>query len=67
MKPDFRSQNLGGIQNAHVERYYEVEILSSDRINLRIRIRFANGCLLEMNEAVIVEKCNCLVQVMRSR
>lgn len=43
-----------GIQNANVERYEE-EILSSDRINLRIRIRFANGYLLEMNEAVIVE------------
>ncbi len=43
-----------GIQNANVERYEE-EILSSDRINLRIRIRFAKGYLLEMNEAVIVE------------
>ncbi len=42
------------IQNANVERYEE-EILSYDRINLRIRIRFANGYLLEMNEAVIVE------------
>jgi hypothetical protein len=43
-----------GIQNANVERYEE-EILSYDRINLRIRIRFASGYLLEMNEAVIVE------------
>ena len=42
------------IQSAHVERYEE-EVLSSDRINLRIRIRFAKGYLLEMNEAVIVE------------
>ena len=42
------------IQNANIERYEE-EILSSDRVNLRIRIRFAKGYLLEMNEAVIVE------------
>jgi hypothetical protein len=42
------------IQNANVERYEE-EVLLSDRINLRIRIRFAKGYLLEMNEAVIVE------------
>jgi hypothetical protein len=42
------------ITNCHVERYQE-EILSSDRANLRIRIRFSNGCLLEINEAVVVE------------
>ncbi|MDZ7359187.1 MAG: DUF6516 family protein [candidate division KSB1 bacterium] len=42
------------ITNGHVERYQE-EILSSDRANLRIRIRFSNGCLLEITEAVIVE------------
>ncbi len=40
--------------NCHVECYQE-EILSADRVNLRIRIRFSNGCLLEINEAVIVE------------
>ncbi|MFQ5627505.1 MAG: toxin TumE [bacterium] len=39
--------------NVHIERYLE-QILSPDRINLRIRLRFANGCLLEMNEAVVV-------------
>jgi hypothetical protein len=55
------AQDLGNVeaavrgrQNANIERYEE-EILSSDRINLRIRIRFANGYLLEMNEAVIVD------------
>jgi len=43
-----------GIENGHIERYEE-EILSLDRANLRVRIRFANGSLLEMNEAVVVE------------
>ena len=42
------------LTNCHVERYQE-ETLSSDRINFRIRIRFTNGCLLEINEAVVVE------------
>jgi len=39
---------------SHVERYEE-EILSDDRINLRIRIRFKSGFLLEINEAAISE------------
>ena len=34
---------------------YEEEILTPERVNLRIRIRFYNGCLLEMNESVIYE------------
>ena len=42
------------IEGAHVERYEE-ELLSEDRINLRIRIRFKSGELLEINEAVISE------------
>lgn len=42
------------LTNCHVERYHE-EILSSNRANLRIRIRFTNGCLLEINEAVVAE------------
>jgi len=42
------------IEGAHVERYEE-ELLSEDRINLRIRIRFKSGDLLEINEAVISE------------
>ena len=29
---------------------YEEEILTPERVNLRIRIRFYNGCLLEINE-----------------
>lgn len=39
--------------NIYVERYTE-EILTSDRVNLRIRIRFGQGHLLEINEAVVV-------------
>ena len=38
---------------AYVERYME-EILTPERINLRIRIRFAQGHLLAINEAVKV-------------
>jgi hypothetical protein len=34
---------------------YEEEILTFDRANLRIRLRFSNGSLLEINEAVMVE------------
>jgi hypothetical protein len=39
--------------NAYVEHYSE-EILTSQRANLRIRLRFAQGHLLEINEAVTV-------------
>lgn len=44
-------RELSGI---YVEQYEE-EYLTADRVNLRIRIRFATGCLLELNEATIVE------------
>jgi Family of unknown function (DUF6516) len=37
--------------NTYVERYTE-EILTSERVNLRIRLRFESGHLLEINEAV---------------
>lgn len=37
----------------YVERYTE-EILTPERVNLRIRMRFANGYLLEIREAVII-------------
>ncbi|CCE22113.1 toxin TumE [Methylotuvimicrobium alcaliphilum] len=37
----------------YVERYTE-EILTPERVNLRIRMRFANGYLLEIHEAVII-------------
>jgi hypothetical protein len=42
------------LEDAYVERYEE-EVLASNRINLRIRVRFKNGYLFELNEAVIVE------------
>jgi hypothetical protein len=43
-------QNLDDV---YIERFEE-EILASDRVNLRIRVRFAEGQLLELNESVIV-------------
>ena len=39
---------------AYTESYVE-EILAVERANLRIRLRFENGALLEINEAIIVE------------
>ena len=46
---------VNGLKHAYVERYEE-EILTDDRVNLRIRIRFTNGYLLELTEAVKAEK-----------
>jgi hypothetical protein len=43
-----------GIEGGYVERYEE-EILGANRVNLRIRVRFPSGYLLELNEGVIVE------------
>ena len=37
-----------------VDRYVE-EILTPERVNLRIRIRFKPGHLLEINEAVVAK------------
>lgn len=48
---EFAIQELKG---AYIERYEE-EILVSNRANMRIRIRFLNGYLLELNEAIVVE------------
>ena len=44
---------IDSCKSAHVERYIE-EILTPERINLRIRIRFSQGHLLAINEAVKV-------------
>ena len=44
-------QNLDDV---YIERYEE-EILTPDRVNLRIRVRFAKGHLLELNEALFIE------------
>ena len=41
-------------RGAYVERYVE-EVIAPERVNLRIRLRFAQGHLLEINEAAIVE------------
>jgi len=58
---DLLSQYLGDVaavvrklEDVKVERYEE-EILAANRVNLRIRIRFLSGYLLELNESVIVE------------
>ena len=45
---------LDQIQNVIVDRYLE-EVLTPIRLNLRIRLRFENGNLLEVNEAIQVE------------
>ncbi len=42
------------LEDAKVE-CYEEEILAANRVNLRIRVRFLSGYLLELNEAVIIE------------
>ena len=38
--------------DAYVEQYLE-EALTSERVNLRIRIRFNSGYLLEISEAIV--------------
>ena len=40
------------LKNVYVERYEE-EIIAINRVNLRIRIRFQTGHMLEVNEAII--------------
>jgi hypothetical protein len=42
------------LESCYIERYEE-EILTPDRVNIRIRARFSNGCILEWNESVITE------------
>ncbi len=43
--------SIDGLRNGYLELYVE-EILASNRANLRIRFRFINGCLLEINESI---------------
>ena len=43
---------------AYIENYDE-EVLSSSRVNLRLRLRFSQNHLLEINEAILVQ-CNSL-------
>ncbi len=40
------------LKNVYVERYEE-EIIAINRVNLRIRIRYQTGHMLEVNEAII--------------
>ena len=46
-------QAIQQYSDAYVE-YYEEEILNLERTNLRIRLRFQQEYLLEINEAIIV-------------
>ena len=62
MLHDILSQYLADIENSirklesvNVE-IYEEEVLTSSRVNLRIRVRFLSGYLLELNEAVVLEE-----------
>lgn len=40
------------LEGAYIERYEE-EIIAANRVNLRIRVRFPHGHMLELNESVI--------------
>lgn len=42
------------LMNVYVE-YYEEEVLTSYRVNVRIRIRFAQGHLLALHEAIALQ------------
>ena len=60
MPPNILSDYLNQVEraiiqcdNVYVERYEE-EILTSQRANLRIRLRFNNRYLLEINEAIVI-------------
>ena len=48
-------QAIRKLEGVYVERYEE-EILTVNRVNLRIRIRFQTGYMLELNEAIIGKK-----------
>jgi len=39
------------LEGAYIERYEE-EILTVNRVNLRVRVRFQTGHMLEINEAI---------------
>ncbi len=42
------------LEGVYVE-HYEEEILATNRVNLRIRVHFPSGYLLELNDAAIVQ------------
>jgi hypothetical protein len=45
--------SLQRLQKVYVEAY-ETEILNPERVNIRIRLRYSSGFLLELNEAVYI-------------
>lgn len=45
---------LETLSNCYFEKYDE-EFLTANRANIRVRIRFSNGYLLELNEAVVIQ------------
>jgi len=47
------AESIDNLDTIYIEKYEE-EILTPDRCNLRIRIRFSDHHLLEINEALIV-------------
>ena len=49
--------DINNLSDVYIERYEE-EIVASDRITLRIRLRFQNGSMLALNEAVIEKNDN---------
>jgi hypothetical protein len=46
---------FSALSSGYIERYEE-ECLTPERVNLRIRVRFPKGYMLEWNEAVIGEE-----------
>jgi len=46
---------VADLQRVEIEKYDE-QILSEERGNLRIRIRFQNNSLLEISEAILIRK-----------
>ena len=45
---------VASLRDAYAERYEE-ELVTHSRANLRIRLRFPQGHLLELNEAIVAE------------
>ena len=45
---------FNSIDDGYIESYEE-EIITGERCNLRVRVRYSNGSLLEWNEAVVFE------------
>jgi translation elongation factor EF-G len=43
------------LKNVYIERYQE-EILTPEKVNIKIRLRFNQKYLLEINEAIIVSE-----------